>query len=91
MAKTKKHPFLNEIELSVLHAYEGGKFSVFGTLKYPEQFTHEVNNCNDPFFIFLIREISTGNGCYTVDEAKHRLAMISKKIFEVSSSLYGRY
>jgi len=83
-----EHKFLSDVEVGALSFYDGGSFFYLTQCRFKPQYEFELNKCGDPTLIFIMQTLSPENGCNSVDEAKHRIAQISKKIFEVQRALY---
>ncbi len=79
---------LNAFQIAALETYSNGEFSYLTTVPIGE-FEISLARCGDTLLLFILRELSTTEGCHTRSDAILRLASAAEEIDTIVATLHN--
>jgi hypothetical protein len=79
---------LNAFQIAVLETYSNGEFSYLTSVPIGE-FETSLARCGDTLLHFILRELSTTEGCRTRSDAILRLASAAEEIDTIVAALHN--
>ena len=79
---------LNAFQIAALETYSNGEFSYLASVPIAE-FETSLARCGDTLLHFILRELSTTEGCHTRSDAILRLASAAEEIDTIVATLHN--
>jgi hypothetical protein len=79
---------LNAFQIAALETYSNGEFSYLASVPIAE-FETSLARCGDTLLHFILRELSTAEGCHTRSDAILRLASAAEEIDTIIDTLHN--
>jgi len=79
---------LNAFQITALETYSNGEFSYLTSVPTAE-FETVLARCGDTLLLFILRELSTTEGCHTRSDAILRLASAAEEIDTIVATLHN--
>ena len=79
---------LNAFQIAALETYSNGEFSYLTSVPIAE-FETVLARCGDTLLHFILRELSTTEGCHTRSDAILRLASAAEEIDTIIGTLHN--